>query len=181
MQCINVSGVAIQPAATLKSLGVVLDRSRSFDRQVSKSGRACHIRALRHTRDSLSDGVARTVACSIVSSRLDYYNALYAGMSANNFKKLQRVYKLATLTCKILHTDQPCYVNELIDFYEPVRQLCSSSQGLLYSNRSRTVLALRGYKHSSVAAWNNLTIDIRNSSSLSSFRSRLKSHLFCTA
>jgi len=93
MQCINVSGVAIQPAATLKSLGIVLDRSLSSDQQVSNVCRACyyHIRVLRHIRDSLPDDVARTVACSIVSSRLDYCNALYAGMSSNNFKKLQRV------------------------------------------------------------------------------------------
>jgi len=37
------------------------------------------------------DDVARTVACSIVTSRIDYCNSLYAGMSASNFKKLQRV------------------------------------------------------------------------------------------
>jgi len=89
--------------------------------------------------------------------------------------------KVATLTYKILHTGQPCYLNELTDFYEPVRQLRSYSQGLLYCNRSRTVLALRGFKYSSVAAWNKLPIDIRNSSSLGSFRSMLKSHLFCAA
>ena len=95
-----------------------------------------------------------------------------------------RVYKLYLLTyllTKILHTGQPCYLNELIDFYKPVRQLRSSSQVLLYCIRSGTVLALRGFKHSSVAAWNKLPIDIRNSSPLSSFRSRLKSHLFCAA
>jgi len=89
--------------------------------------------------------------------------------------------KLQHLTYKILHTGQSGYLNELMDFYEPVRQLCSSSQGLLYCNRSRTVLALRSFKHSSVAAWNKLPIDIRNFSSLGSFRSRLKSHLLCAA
>ena len=51
---------------------------------------------------------------------------------------------LATLTYKILHTGQLCYLNELIDFYENLRQLRSSSQGLLYCHRSGTVLALRG-------------------------------------
>ena len=42
--------------------------------------------------------------------------------------------------------------NELIDFCEPVYQLRLYDQGLLYCNRSRTVLALRGFNHSSVAA-----------------------------
>jgi len=216
IQCINVSDVAIQPASTLKSIGVVLDRRLSFDQQVSNVCTACyyHIRAQCHILDSLSGGVARAIACSVVSSRLDYCNALYAGMSADNFNKLQRVkntlarvtlklgksdhitpsliqlhwlwihqhvnFKLATLTYKILHTGQPCYRNELIiDFYQPVRQLRSSSQGLLYRHRSRTVLASGGFKHSSVAVWNNLPVDFRNCSSLSSFRSRLKTHLFC--
>jgi len=40
---------------------------------------------------SLPDDVARTVACSIVTSQIDYCNSLYAGMSASNFKKLHRV------------------------------------------------------------------------------------------
>jgi len=70
MQCVNVSGVDIQPAATVKSLGVVLDCSLSFNQQVSNVCRACydHIRALRHIRDSFPNDVARTVACCIVSS-----------------------------------------------------------------------------------------------------------------
>jgi hypothetical protein len=90
---VNVSGVAIQPAATVKSLGVILDRCLSFDQHISNVCKACyfHIRALRHVRDCLLDDVARTVACSIVSSRLDYCNSLYAGMSSANFTRLQRV------------------------------------------------------------------------------------------
>jgi len=55
----------------------------------------------------------------------------------------QRVnFKLGILTYEILHTGQPCYLNEMIDFYEPVRQLRLSSQGLLYCHRSKTILAL---------------------------------------
>lgn len=90
---VDVSGVAIRPAAVVKSLGVVLDERLSFDQQVDKVCKACyyHIRALRHVRDSLPDDVAKAVAVSIVTSRLDYCNSLYAGMSSANFDKLQRV------------------------------------------------------------------------------------------
>jgi hypothetical protein len=35
--------------------------------------------------------VARTVACSIVGSRLDYCNSLLAGTSKSNLVKLQRI------------------------------------------------------------------------------------------
>ena len=77
----------------VKSLGVILDPQLTLDRHVAAVSKACyfHIRALRHIRKSLPDDVAKMVACSIVSSRLDYCNSLYAGMSDSNFAKLQRV------------------------------------------------------------------------------------------
>lgn len=90
---VDVSGADIQPTTVVKSLGVLLDQHLSFDQQVDSVCKSCyfHIRALRHVRDSLPDDVAKTVACSIVSSRLDYCNALFYNMSAINVAKLQRV------------------------------------------------------------------------------------------
>jgi hypothetical protein len=89
----QVSGTAIELSATIKSLGVILDSKLTFDKHVSNISKACycHIRALRHVRESLPDDVARTVACSIVGSRLDYCNSLLAGMTKSNIAKLQRV------------------------------------------------------------------------------------------
>ena len=65
----------------------------TFDQHVAAVCRASyfHIWALRHVRKSLPDDIARTVACSMVGSRLDYCNALYAGMTKQNFAKLQRI------------------------------------------------------------------------------------------
>jgi hypothetical protein len=72
---------------------VTLDTKLSFDEHVTNVCRLCygHIRALRHIRASLPDDVARTVACSIIGSRLDYCNSLLAGTSKSNLIKLQRV------------------------------------------------------------------------------------------
>jgi hypothetical protein len=88
-----VSGAGITFSDSVKSLGVYLDDRLSFNKQVDSVCKSCfyHIRALRHVRPSLPMDVARTVACSIVSSRLDYCNALYYNMSASNLNKLQRV------------------------------------------------------------------------------------------
>jgi hypothetical protein len=90
---LQVSNAAIKPSSTIKSLGVTLDTKLSFDEHVTNVCRLCygHIRALRHIRASLPDDVARTVACSIIGSRLDYCNSLLAGTSKSNLIKLQRV------------------------------------------------------------------------------------------
>jgi hypothetical protein len=93
LETISISGATIQPSSAIKSLGVTLDQQLTFDQHVNSVCKACyfHIRALCHVRPSLPDEVAKTVACSIVSSRLDYCNSLLEGISESNFKKLQRV------------------------------------------------------------------------------------------
>jgi len=51
------SDTVIQPSATIKSLGITLDRHLTFDQHVANVCKACyfHIRALRHVLQSLSD------------------------------------------------------------------------------------------------------------------------------
>jgi hypothetical protein len=79
--------------STVRSLGVTLNKKLTFDQHVTDICRSCyyHIRAFRHVRELLPDEIARTVACSLVSSRLDYCNSLFVGMTKSNFCKLQRV------------------------------------------------------------------------------------------
>jgi len=48
--------------------------------------------------DSLLDEVAKAVTHIVVSSRVDYCNALYAGMSEINLLKLQRVHNVLLCT-----------------------------------------------------------------------------------
>jgi hypothetical protein len=49
------------------------------------------LRALRHIRSRLDRSTANIIACSFVASRLDYCNAVLAGMSKCNICRLQRV------------------------------------------------------------------------------------------
>jgi hypothetical protein len=90
---VTVSDATIKTATTVKSLGVTLDSHLTFDQHVTSVCKSCHfhVRALRHVRASLPYDVAKTVACSIVGSRLDYCNSLFVGMSTSNFAKLQLV------------------------------------------------------------------------------------------
>ena len=91
LKSVNVAGASIALSPSIKSFGVILDSHLTFDDHVAVVSKACyfHIRALRHIRESLPDDVANTVACSIVSSRLDYCNSLLLGMPETNFSKLQ--------------------------------------------------------------------------------------------
>jgi len=66
-----------------------IDQHLSLDQHINNGCKACyyHIQSLHHVCRSLQDDGA----CSMVTSRIDYCNSLYAGMSASNLKKLQRV------------------------------------------------------------------------------------------
>jgi len=88
-----VAGSDIAFSVQLKSLGVTLDQGLSFDQHVGNTVKASNfnIRALRHIRPMLDKSVANTVACSIVSTRLDYCNSLLYGTSKGNIQRLQRV------------------------------------------------------------------------------------------
>jgi len=73
-------------------LGVTLDTAVTFDKHITNVTRCCHyhIRALRHIRPLLTLDTAKTIAASIVGSRLDYCNSLLYGMSQANIDRLQR-------------------------------------------------------------------------------------------
>jgi len=50
-----------------------------------------HIRALRHIQPVITDEVAKTIACSCVTSRLNYANSVLYGISAKIIHRLQRM------------------------------------------------------------------------------------------
>ena len=90
---ISIAGADIKPSTHIKLLGVTLDGTLSFDQHISGIciNASFHLRALRHNRNRLDKSTANTIACSFVASRLDYCNAVLAGMSSQNILRLQRV------------------------------------------------------------------------------------------
>ena len=70
-----------------------MDKQLTFNSHVSAITKSCyyHIRSLRHIRSSLTDDMAKSVAVSLISSRLDYANSLLTGTSVSNLHKLQRI------------------------------------------------------------------------------------------
>ena len=92
----------------------------------------------------------------------------------------QRIkFKILTITYKCLHGLAPGYLSDLLTPYTPPRELRSSSAMQLAV--PKTVLSGygdRAFAKCSPVLWNALPIDIKCSTSLNSFKSALKTHLF---
>lgn len=155
--------------------------------------------------------VANTIACSIVNTRLDYCNSLLYGTSARNIGKLQRVqkslarvvactkpvlkdlhwlpvrqriqYKVALITHKVLATSQPQYLAELMTAYKPTRSGLRSEaqQRVVIPTGLKTTYGCRTFTRASEYVWNSLPENLRTTTTLLIFKSKLKTHLFSTA
>jgi hypothetical protein len=93
----------------------------------------------------------------------------------------QRVaYKIALLTFKVVTTHSPGYLNDLVKFHTPVRELRSNIKtNSLLIDRVRTVFGSRAFRHAAPTIWNSLPSELtQDLSSLNSFKSRLKTHFF---
>ncbi|XP_037648071.1 uncharacterized protein LOC119501650 [Sebastes umbrosus] len=91
-------------------------------------------------------------------------------------------YKILTLTYKALHQLAPPYLSELLSPYQPQRSLRSTSAGLLSTPKSKLrSFGDRAFSRAAPKLWNSLPKLIRDSDSLTTFQSRLKTHLFSSA
>jgi len=90
-------------------------------------------------------------------------------------------YKIATITYRhyrALHLQQPSYISSLLVNYIPPHTLCSTSQGLLNTPGSRTVIGARRFSSADPVIWNKLPHTVRSAETIGILRTRLKTHLF---
>ena len=89
----TLGSASITVSDSVKSLGVTIDETLSFNTHVNNVCKASyfHIRALRHVRECIDEATARTVASSIVGARLDYCNSVLHGTTISNINKIQHV------------------------------------------------------------------------------------------
>ncbi len=92
----------------------------------------------------------------------------------------QRVrFKILLLTYKCLNDLAPAYLSELLTPYKPGRVLRSADQGLLVVPKTKlSAYGDRAFYKVAPALWNTLPYDIRNCSSITTFKTKLKTHLF---
>src|SRR6218665_4120756 len=82
---IDLAGTAVPLSDTLKSLGVTLYSKRTFRPHITT-----FVNLFSITSGQYED-MSQTIACSLVSSRLDYANSLFVGVSDLEVKRLQHV------------------------------------------------------------------------------------------
>ena len=219
LDVVAVADAKIRPSDSVKSLGVIIDNTLSFNAHVSSVCKAAHFhtRALSHIRKNISEKTALTVASTMVGARLDYCNSILYGASKSNLQKLQRVqnslarivtgtrriehitpvlarlhwlpiamrveYKVALLTFKVVTTQQPGYLNDLVKLHAPARQLRSSSRvNRLQLDTAKTQFASRAFRYAAPTVWNSLPSELTTDlSSLSRFKTGLKTYLYRNA
>jgi len=94
---LNICDVIVPFSDTITVLGVTFDCSLNFDKQISSicSAASYHLKSLKHIRKCIDQDTAKTIAAAFIASRLDYCNAVLAGISDYNVLRLQRVQNTA--------------------------------------------------------------------------------------
>ena len=197
--------IIIPPVKCVRDLGVVFNHHMTMHENITKTCASCyfHLQNISSIRDSLTDEATIQLVHAFVSSRIDYCNSLLYGIPEYAIKRLQRVqnlaarvvtrsskyssitptlrklhwlpvkyriFKVVLLTFKALHGMAPNYLK--------TRSLRSESGNLLIMRKARRKLGCHTFAYVAPKLWNELPVNIRTTTSLVSFRSSLKTHLF---
>ena len=88
-------------------------------------------------------------------------------------------YKISVLTFKCLYGLAPEYLSDLIEEYQPTRQLRSANQKLLTQKVVKYVrLGEKSFSFSAPEVWNKLPFFLRNEPSFEVFKKKLKTYYF---
>ena len=93
VRSISVNNSIVQLVTVVRYLGVWIDCELSMCEHVSRVTQTCffHLRRLRSVRRQLGRDVFARLVSALVLSRVDYYNAVLAGLPAATLSPFQRV------------------------------------------------------------------------------------------
>ncbi len=94
---IQLGSSTITPTTSVRNLGVIFDDQLCFKEHIAKTARLCRfaLHNIRMIRPFLTEHAAKLLVQALVISRLDYCNALLAGLPSNTIKPLQRIQNAA--------------------------------------------------------------------------------------
>ena len=160
----------------------------------------------------LNDSATAQLIHALITSKIDYCNALLYGIHDNKMKRLQRIqniaarivakcpkschitpvlkdlhwlpikerihFKLLLLMYRAINNSAPVYLSELIEEINYERQTRSMTNGDVRVPRTKLSFGDRAFSVCGPKEWNKLSLDIRQSPSLASFKCKLKTSLF---
>ena len=90
---ITIGSASIKPSQSIRNLGVMFDPTLSLSSHVNMLRRTInfHIRNLWRIRRYIDQNTCHHVARALITSRLDYCNAMFTVLSAKDLAKLQRL------------------------------------------------------------------------------------------
>ena len=102
---ITISGYDISPSKSVRNIGVIFDESVSLDLHITSVCRSCfyHIHNIWKIRKYLSLKSCEILVHSFVSSKLDFCNSLFYGLSDSSLAKLQHVQNAAARLVTLAH------------------------------------------------------------------------------
>ena len=94
---LNLCSVAVESVDSVRDLGVILDSELFMQIHISKISSTCffHLRRLRKLRPLIDTASAQRLASVFIPSRVDYCNAVLAGLPTSPLAPLQRVLNAA--------------------------------------------------------------------------------------
>ncbi len=109
---IQLGSSTITPSASVRNLGVIFNDQLTFKEHIAKTARSCRfaLHSIRKIRPFLTEHAAQLLIQVLVISRLDYCNALLAGLPSNTIKPLQMIQNAAA---RLAHTPKRAHVTPL--------------------------------------------------------------------
>ncbi len=176
----------------------------TFKEHIAKTARSCRfaLHNIRKIRSFLTEHAAQLLVQALVISRLDYCNALLAGLPSNTIKPLQMIQNAAARL--VFNEPKRAHVTPLFvslhwlpvaariqfktlmlayrtttgsapTYFHSLLRIYTPSRSL----RSASDLSLsRTFSFTVPGRWNDLPTPIRRAGSLSIFKQQLKTHLF---
>ncbi|XP_073691345.1 uncharacterized protein [Garra rufa] len=94
---IQLGSSTITPSTSARNLGVIFDDQLTFKEHIAKTARSCRfaLHNIRKIRPFLTEHAAQLLVQALVISRLDYCNALLAGLPACTIRPLQMIQNAA--------------------------------------------------------------------------------------